>query len=240
MAVKTTEIYHIFNQKGVLFMKIRKGISAVLAGVMALAALPVSAMSASAEGAYALGDVDMDGFITGHDAAMVTHALYVDNEALTAEQLKLADVNGDGVVDQSDADWIHENQVYELGQTAKKFRMDAMTVYYQMYCIAADGTGNNGKLQYSLEKGADLSENGFCDEVLPEVCYNLLDVNGDGVLDLEDAFLTVFDVCHMGCGASNTIYFTENRYDLTIDTMPGTLCPPSGHHDDYIFRDFVS
>ena len=116
MAVKTTEIYHIFNQKGVLFMKIRKGISAVLAGVMALAALPVSAMSASAEGAYALGDVDMDGFITGHDAAMVTHALYVDNEALTAEQLKLADVNGDGVVDQSDADWIHENQVYELGQ----------------------------------------------------------------------------------------------------------------------------
>ena len=97
-------------------MKMRKGISAVLAGVMALAALPVSAMSASAEGAYALGDVDMDGFITGHDAAMVTHALYVDNEALTAEQLKLADVNDDGVVDQSDADWIHENQVYELGQ----------------------------------------------------------------------------------------------------------------------------
>ena len=77
-------------------MKMRKGISAVLAGVMALAALPVSAMSASAEGAYALGDVDMDGFITGHDAAMVTHALYVDNEAMTAEQLKLADVNGDG------------------------------------------------------------------------------------------------------------------------------------------------
>ena len=31
-------------------MKMRKGISAVLAGVMALAALPVSAMSASAEG----------------------------------------------------------------------------------------------------------------------------------------------------------------------------------------------
>ena len=28
MAVKTTEIYHIFNQKGVLFMKMRKGISA--------------------------------------------------------------------------------------------------------------------------------------------------------------------------------------------------------------------
>ena len=129
-------------------MKMRKGISAVLAGVMALAALPVSAMSASAEGAYALGDVDMDGFITGHDAAMVTHALYVDNEALTAEQLRLADVNGDGVVDQSDADWIHENQVYALGQTDKAFQMDATTIYYQSYCIAADGAGNSGELHY--------------------------------------------------------------------------------------------
>ena len=66
----------------------RKGISAVLAGVMALAALPVSAMSASAEGAYALGDVDMDGFITGHDAAMVTRALYVDNNALNDASVK--------------------------------------------------------------------------------------------------------------------------------------------------------
>ena len=221
MAVKTTEIYHIFNQKGVLFMKIRKGISAVLAGVMALAALPVSAMSASAEGAYALGDVDMDGFITGHDAAMVTHALYVDNEAMTAEQLKLADVNGDGVVNQSDADWIHENQVYELGKTDKRFRMNAMTVYYQAYCIAADGTGNNGELQYSLEKGADLWEGGsYDDKVLPEVCYNLLDVNGDGVLTVDDILLTAFDVCYMGCGASKTIYFEEGRYDLTEDTIP--------------------
>ena len=41
-------------------MKMRKAISAVLAGVLALSALPISAMSASAaEGAYALGDVDM-------------------------------------------------------------------------------------------------------------------------------------------------------------------------------------
>ncbi|MFR3812767.1 MAG: dockerin type I domain-containing protein, partial [Ruminococcus callidus] len=160
-------------------------------------------------------------FITGHDAAMVTHALYVDNEAMTAEQLKLADVNGDGVVDQSDADWIHENQVYELGKTDKRFRMNAMTVYYQAYCIAADGTGNNGELQYSLEKGADLWEGGsYDDKVLPEVCYNLLDVNGDGVLTVDDILLTAFDVCYMGCGASKTIYFEEGRYDLTEDTIP--------------------
>ena len=36
-------------------MKMRKAISAVLAGVLALSALPISAMSAGAEGAYAPG-----------------------------------------------------------------------------------------------------------------------------------------------------------------------------------------
>ena len=199
-------------------MKMRKGISAVLAGVMALAALPVSAMSASAEGAYALGDVDMDGFITGHDAAMVTHALYVDNEALTAEQLRLADVNGDGIVDQSDADWIHENQVYELGQTDKAFRMDATTIYYQSYCIAADGAGNSGELHYSLKKGADFSGEDYYDE-FPEVCYNLMDVNGDGTLDNDDLLITLFDVGSCGCGMMKTIYFEENRYDLSLDSI---------------------
>ena len=211
MAVKTTEIYHIFNQKGVLFMKMRKGISAVLAGVMALAALPVSAMSASAEGAYALGDVDMDGFITGHDAAMVTHALYVDNEALTAEQLKLADVNGDGVVDQSDADWIHENQVYELGQMDKTSQLDVVTVYFQLYCVARSGAGN----ACSNVKGADL-----LDSVLD---YNLMDVNGDGVLDNTDALTALVDVGFMGAGIQKTIYFEEGRYDLTMDSIPGTV-----------------
>ena len=109
----------------------------------------------------------------------------------------------------------------KLGKTDKRFRMNAMTVYYQAYCIAADGTGNNGELQYSLEKGADLWEGGsYDDKVLPEVCYNLLDVNGDGVLTVDDILLTAFDVCYMGCGASKTIYFEEGRYDLTEDTIP--------------------
>ena len=97
-------------------MKMRKAISAVLAGVLALSALPISAMSASAaEGAYALGDVDMDGVITGHDAAVVSRYLHMDNTLLNADQLALADVNGDGVVDQADADWIHENEEKSLG-----------------------------------------------------------------------------------------------------------------------------
>ena len=207
------------TRKGLLLMKMRKGISAVLAGVMALAALPVSAMSASAEEAYALGDVDMDGFITGHDAAMVTHALYVDNEALTAEQLKLADVNGDGNVDQSDADWIHENQVYELGQLQKDFSMNPTTAFFQLLYIAKTGAGT----AYPLEKGVDLSDSNTYDDALPEVCYNLLDVNGDGVLDNTDALITLVDLMYLGTGAIKTIYFEEGRYDLAMESIPGTI-----------------
>ena len=95
-------------------MKTRKGIAAVLAGVMALAALPFSALSAGAESAYAPGDVDMDGYITAHDAAVVSRALYVDETALNDEQKQLADVNGDGVVDQTDASTSIRNTSWAL------------------------------------------------------------------------------------------------------------------------------
>lgn len=117
-------------------MKTRKGIAAVLAGVMALAALPFSALSAGAESAYAPGDVDMDGYITAHDAAVVSRALYVDETALNDEQKQLADVNGDGVVDQTDADWIYEHSEYKLGAVNQKEYMSSTTLFYQMYYIA--------------------------------------------------------------------------------------------------------
>ena len=83
-------------------MKKGKVVSIVTAGIMALAALPALPAGA-AEEIYCLGDVDMDHVITGHDAAMVTRYLNVDPHLLTEEQLMLADVNEDGVVDQSDA-----------------------------------------------------------------------------------------------------------------------------------------
>ena len=59
--------------------------------------------------------------------------------------------------------------------------------------------------------------------VLPEFCYYLVDVNGDGVLTVDDILLTAFDVCYMGCGASKTIYFEEGRYDLAMESIPGTI-----------------
>ena len=56
---------------------------------------------------YVLGDVDMDGVVTGHDTAMVSRYVLDDTYTLTEEQLKLADVNEDGVVDQADADKLY-------------------------------------------------------------------------------------------------------------------------------------
>ena len=93
----------------------RKTLYACMAAVLALASLPVLGASAE-ETTYALGDVDMDGVVTGHDTAMVSRYVLDDTYTLTEEQLKLADVNEDGTVDQADADKLYtEMQVYPLG-----------------------------------------------------------------------------------------------------------------------------
>ena len=84
--------------------------------VTALAMMSGMALCASAEGTtFAMGDVDMDGIITGHDTAMVSRYLVDGDITLTEEQLKLADVDGDGEVTQADADKLYnEMQEYEL------------------------------------------------------------------------------------------------------------------------------
>lgn len=110
-------------------MKNTKLFALALSGIMAVAAIPVA--SASAE-EYIKGDIDMDGIITEHDSSMLYR--YLDEKAgiapvieeddillgskaavLTEEQLDLADINGDGIVDYSDADEILANIEYRLG-----------------------------------------------------------------------------------------------------------------------------
>ena len=76
----------------------KKALAFLTASIMALGSLPL--LSVGADDAFAPGDVDMDGVITGHDTALVSrHLAYGDNN-LSEEQLKLADYNGDGVVEQ--------------------------------------------------------------------------------------------------------------------------------------------
>ena len=102
----------------------KKALAFLTASVMALGSLPFLSVGAES---FAPGDVDMDGVITGHDAALVSrHLIHGDNN-LSEEQLKLADYNGDGVVDQTDADAIHENEVWKLGDVDMDNDMRSLT-----------------------------------------------------------------------------------------------------------------
>ncbi len=95
--------------------KLTKILATLTATVLGASTLAIAPLSSSAESAFALGDVDRDGIITGHDSAVVSRYLNVDPTLLDNEQLILADINEDGIIDQTDADLIHENEVYTIG-----------------------------------------------------------------------------------------------------------------------------
>ena len=91
----------------------KKFLACLTASILAIASLPVSAGAAEFD-PFPLGDVDRDTYITSHDAAMVSRYVLRGDNRLTDKQLKLADINQDGVVDQTDADLIHQ-QALENG-----------------------------------------------------------------------------------------------------------------------------
>ena len=121
---------------------------------------------------YVLGDVDMDGVVTGHDTAMVSRYVLDDTYTLTEKQLKLADVNEDGVVDQADADKLYtEMQVYPLGDIdmsgmAEVGDTSDILVYY-----AKVSAGQNVELTAVQKNLADVDLNGIVD--ITDACYNL-------------------------------------------------------------------
>lgn len=126
-------------------------------------------MTAFADTAYETGDVDMDGIITGHDAAMVSRYLLEEDYPLTEEQLSLADINGDGDVTQTDADEIFGMQAHELGKVV----LDDSVSYRHLddaseVCL------------YYARNGAGL------ETTLSDVQKNLADVNIDGAIDMQD------------------------------------------------------
>ena len=95
----------------------KKSLACLTASILAIASLPVSAGAAEFD-PFPPGDVDRDTVITGHDAALVSRYVLLGDNRLTDKQLKLADINRDGVVDQTDADLIHQQAVengYWLG-----------------------------------------------------------------------------------------------------------------------------
>lgn len=136
-------------------MKTRKAISFLTAAVMAVSALPILSVSAE-ESTYALGDVDMDGYTTGHDAAMVSRYVLDDSYTLTEEQLVLADVNADGAVNQADADLIYKNQICSLGDIYQNGTWSAMAAYIALHVYAVESV--NLSVTIIDEPYADISE----------------------------------------------------------------------------------
>jgi len=194
----------------------KKAISVLVAGVMALSSLPV--LGASAEETYALGDVDMDGIVTGHDTAMVSRYVLDDTYTLTEEQLQLADVNGDGEVNQADADMLHdEMQEYVLGNVVMR-KKD--TFYYD------SKTGE--KIEYK-ESILSVEDAVFVMTHYTRACANmednwtqvqehLADVNLDGVVDMMDV------ICMLNMYARVSVGFTcfensDQYYASTIEIV---------------------
>ncbi len=241
-------------------MNCKKGISLVLSAAMAVTALPLAFVSASAESANIRGDVDMDGIITGHDSALVSHYLYVDADSLSDEQLALADMNEDGTVDQTDADLIHEQEAYAIGDVNLDGEVDvndAMTILVY-YAKTASGTsveeqsekyaeileaGENQpdyQLYYNLLRGMafvseyetlDEDEIAFYTDSISTVCYNLMDVNADGEVNLLDPDRTLSAYVLTMCGWD--FYYTSYGSDVTRYDLASTEGHPGFGEPDF-------
>lgn len=149
------------------------------------AALPVSA-------AEVKGDVDGDGYLTGHDAAVTSRYLHEGDVALTRAQLAIADVDGNGKVEQADADWMQANRQYALGDTeltgeiitksegfVREFKL-ASAYDALMTCSAATVYGENVSMPMKYQRYQE------------PLMQSLMDVTGDSEVTVLDAYLFLF------------------------------------------------
>ena len=117
----------------------KKALAFLTASIMALGSLPFLSVGAES---FAPGDVDMDGVLTGHDAALVSRHLVHGDNNLSEEQLKLADYNGDGVVDEEDAKAIVADEEYPLGDLNENGFLDMDDVFETMCYYKYSVVGN--------------------------------------------------------------------------------------------------
>ena len=189
------------------------------ASVLALASLPYSAGAAEFD-PFPPGDVDRDTVITGHDAAMVSRYILRGDNRLTDKQLKLADINQDGVVDQTDADLIHQQAVYLLGDVTLDGVVDVDDGFdtAQEYAYYAALLRNN---DYTLPMFSKLQE-------------NLADMDGlqDGTPDLDDAMtiLQYYCIYAAGCLSDTQAAYGSGVFYITKNGAPCYFFDPA----DYI------
>lgn len=182
----------------------RKNILSLLtAGVMGISCF---SMNVSAESAYAVGDVDMDGIVTGHDTAMVSRYLLEEDYTLTDEQLSLADVDGDGEVTQADADKLYnEMQEYALGNVNALFEDERKPD--DPLGLSLAGISDASEILLFYARMAAGMQYDFTD-----VQKNLADADLDGDIDISDALMVLRMDAVRACGlgdpnADNGVYY---------------------------------
>ncbi len=218
-------------------MKKTKVFSFAIAAIMSLTSLPV--LSVSAEDTM-IGDVDGDGFVTGHDSAVVSRYIYEDASVLSEEQKAIADINGDGIIDQTDLEWIHENEVWAIGDAFKvgpdtRYSSTYMYGGYVALCVWSrqSAGGDYEILDYTpishpeyksgcinnyTEDDLNMIEvDNFTTEStsISRVNLNLCDANGDGVVSVSDAWNLLMISAIQSAGGDIYDLYPVGRYDYS-------------------------
>ncbi len=183
---------------------------------MMMASLSVPSVSA-AETAYAKGDVDMDGVITGHDTAMVSRSLYDETYTLTEEQYILADMNDDGVVDLTDMETLHGLEVY--GMSEPYFNNAHMVAAYTaLLYVSYKSAGMDFTVYEStVVEDHDVVEKNIRNGRISNLMLSLFDVNASGDVDFIDGYSILVSDSLMHAGAEP--YYAVDRYDLFSDAL---------------------
>ncbi len=226
-------------------MKKTKVFSFAIAAIMSLTSLPV--LSVSAEDAV-VGDVDGDGVITGHDSAAVSRYIYKDAAILSEAQKAIADINSDGIVDQTDLEWIHESEVWAIGDVLKVGDMNncnSSLVHgaYMALCIwSIESAGGTIETQEYMPVSHPELKNFVArrDEIdketdpnlyevatfttestkINQISYNQLDADGDGKISGMDAWNLLFMSSTLNAGGKADMYYPEGRYDYCEPSDP--------------------
>lgn len=220
----------------------KKCLAALTASVMALGSL--SALAVQAEEVALPGDVDGDGYITGHDSALLCRSLVEEDFSLTEEEYARADATADGVVNREDLDWLRANEEYQIGDLDLDGMSNLRDVWYILIAMTPEENVHLNTLEYTL---ADYTADR---EVHTDDLYALLmrfswdsigvlndsrenhvevgtyysfdykrgDFDGDGLVTYHDVALMQFSKYREGeYGLNDSLFFLDTNWDGYMD-----------------------
>lgn len=187
---------------------------------LCLSATMFSALPANAAGVT--GDVDGDGVLTGHDAAVVSRYLHEGDVTLSEEQQKIADVDGNGKIEQTDADWLYENCQCNLGVSSLSKNLSVEIsigdAYWAMMLDSVKATFPDAE---SVPKEYQW--------LLEPTVQNILDFNGNGTTNLTDCYLILVTDSNRAVELESwDVIFQNGRYYIDFSDPRSSELSPNG------------